>query len=92
MGIVSGAVLASGGKVVGIVPRAMLAAGGEGKETEPSYSFDSFNPNDHQERVRKKLSCSIFFYLAHGVRLKRRVPCFHDVERFNSDDPIIDHR
>jgi hypothetical protein len=92
MGVVSGAVLTGGGKVVGIIPRAMLAAGGEGKETEVSYSVGSFNQNGHQERVRKKLSCSFFFYLARGVRLKQRVPCFRDVERFNSDDPMIDPR
>ena len=31
MGIVSGAVLSGGGDVVGVIPHAMLAAGGEGE-------------------------------------------------------------
>ena len=31
MGIVSGAVLEAGGDVVGVIPHAMLAAGGEGE-------------------------------------------------------------
>lgn len=32
MGIVSGEVLLNGGRVVGVVPRAMVAGGGEGKK------------------------------------------------------------
>lgn len=35
MGVVSGAVLEKGGKVLGIVPAAMVKAGGEGEKGEP---------------------------------------------------------
>jgi hypothetical protein len=32
MGVVSGAVLINGGKVIGVLPRTMVAAGGEGEK------------------------------------------------------------
>jgi hypothetical protein len=34
MGVVSGSVLLNGGKVVGVLPRAMVAGGGEGKKAD----------------------------------------------------------
>lgn len=34
MGVVSGAVLINGGKVIGVLPRAMVAAGGEGEKVD----------------------------------------------------------
>ncbi|KIM41230.1 hypothetical protein M413DRAFT_410766 [Hebeloma cylindrosporum] len=41
MGIVSGAVLSNDGKVVGVLPRAMLAGGGEGKKSgSPKICLD----------------------------------------------------
>ncbi|EAU88318.2 hypothetical protein CC1G_05084 [Coprinopsis cinerea okayama7 len=40
MGIVSGACLDSGGKVTGIVPYAMVAAGGEGEKTKSSVMVE----------------------------------------------------
>ena len=36
MGVVSGEVLLNGGKVVGVLPRDMVAGGGEGKEADSS--------------------------------------------------------
>ena len=40
MGIVSGACLDSGGKVTGIVPYAMVGAGGEGEKTKSSVMVE----------------------------------------------------
>ena len=48
MGVVSGAVLNAGGKVTGIVPYAMVAAGGEGKAADPVEVV--LEPNTEQVR------------------------------------------
>ena len=39
MGVVSGAVLINGGKVIGILPRAMVAAGGEGEKVDTAKVY-----------------------------------------------------
>ena len=40
MGIVSGEVLLNGGKVIGVLPRDMVAGGGEGKQADsPNLVF-----------------------------------------------------
>jgi len=39
MGVVSGAALSNGGKVVGVLPRAMVATGGEIKKVDSAKIF-----------------------------------------------------
>jgi hypothetical protein len=60
MGLVSGAVLDGGGQVVGIVPRAMVAAGGEGAKINGSLASYAILNEPGRETV-----CSItyFFFL-----------------------------
>lgn len=56
MGVVSGAVLESGGDVTGVVPWQMLAAGGEGdkmEESAPKAPADAYVLNERgREKVR----------------------------------------
>lgn len=39
MGVVSGTVLLNGGKVIGVVPRTMVAAGGEGEKVDGAQVY-----------------------------------------------------
>lgn len=39
MGVVSGAVLINGGKVIGVLPGAMVAAGGEGEKVDSATVY-----------------------------------------------------
>jgi hypothetical protein len=39
MGVVSGAVLINGGKVIGVLPRAMVVAGGEGEKVDSAKVY-----------------------------------------------------
>jgi hypothetical protein len=59
MGLVSGAVIEGGGQVVGIVPNAMVAAGGEGAKTNSLASYAILN------EPGRETVCSItyFFFL-----------------------------
>ena len=55
MGIVSGAALRAGGDVVGVIPHAMLAAGGEGERVPGDGSNSIFIKlgEEGRERVRE---------------------------------------
>jgi hypothetical protein len=59
MGTVSGAVLEAGGRIVGIVPYAMVAAGGEGKNGTESWSLLASLDEEGLERVRTHTHLSI---------------------------------
>lgn len=53
MGLVSGAVLEKGGKVTGVIPYAMAAAGGEGSKTEAKEAEkDPEVPRDEEAREK----------------------------------------
>lgn len=65
MGIVSGAVLDAGGDAVGVIPHAMLVAGGEGEWVSAASSGDSAHP--------------VFVTYGGNVREKVRVIHSHDV-------------
>lgn len=55
MGIVSGAVLAGGGTVTGVVPGAMVRAGGEGERVKSDGAPDLHVRLD--EKGRESVSC-----------------------------------
>ena len=57
MGIVSGAVLGAGGDVVGVIPHAMLAAGGEGERVPVNGVPSVFVKLE--EKGREKVSVTI---------------------------------
>jgi predicted Rossmann-fold nucleotide-binding protein len=40
MGVASGAALEAGGRVIGVIPYAMVAAGGEGEKTKSAVTID----------------------------------------------------
>lgn len=55
MGVVSGSALEKGGKVVGIIPQAMVAAGGE------KDKLDDGNPRVLLKEVGRETVCILFF-------------------------------
>lgn len=56
MGIVSGAVLSEGGDAVGVVPHAMLAAGGEGERVPGDGSPSVFVKLEEEGREMVSLA------------------------------------
>ena len=69
MGLVSGAVLESGGDVTGVVPLAMVAAGGEGQAEGDKINV--ILNEKGREKVRTEIiSCQMFKFI-HVVDLCR---------------------
>jgi hypothetical protein len=75
MGIVSGAVLEHGGHVTGVVPFAMVAAGGEGDKADgttktPAVAYLL------NEKGREKVSCTPILYIfRYLTEVNRPKPC-----------------
>lgn len=62
MGVVSGAVLAKGGKVTGVVPFAMVAAGGE-REKKTKATLEALVALDESGRENvRSLSCPDWYH------------------------------
>ena len=73
MGIVSGEALLNGGKVVGVLPRAMVAGGGEGKKADsPKVCLNEVG----REKVLSFAFFTVIAPLKLGLFIGRNRMCF----------------
>jgi hypothetical protein len=65
MGLVSDTVLSEGGNAVGVIPSAMIAAGGEGLVDTPRSGYSEIL----SELSRERVSATIFQSLSHAFAM-----------------------
>lgn len=70
MGVVSGAVLEKGGKVLGVVPAAMVKAGGEGDKGESETGAVHVVLNEEGREMVCLLFFTLVFLLVYGWRVE----------------------